>query len=139
MIKKIQDLLRGIDIKSFVIYFFVGLGATLVEWGLFGVLTNGFAINYLLATTTAMFVSTFANWALGRIFLYRRQSRDKIVLEMAQVYLASLVGWLTNMVLMWIMVGTMGMPQMLSKIIATGVTFLYNYFIRKLVIYKKVV
>lgn len=137
MINKAQDLLRGIDIKSLSIYFFVGLGATLVEWVLFGVLTNGIAINYLLATTIAMFVSTFANWALGRISLYRRKSRDKIVLEMAQVYLASLVGWLVNMVLMWIMVGKMGMLQMLSKVIATGVTFLYNYFIRKLVIYKK--
>lgn len=49
----------------------------------------------------------------------------------------SIIGWLANMLLMYVMVEKLVIFQMFAKIVATGVVFIYNYLIRKVVIYKK--
>ena len=136
MIEKMRKILTRMDIQGLFVYLIVGGGATVVEWVIFWLLTTGIAINYLVATTIAMFVSTFANWGLGRMLLFRDQPTDRLAAEIGKVYLASVVGWLASMLLMWIMVDQLHMQQMVAKIIATGVVFLYNYIIRKLLIYK---
>lgn len=131
-----KDILRRLDIKGLAIYFVVGLGATLVEWILFWLLTERLSIDYLVATTIAMFVSTFANWAFGRFLMFSGRKSGSLAKEIFQVYVASLIGWLANMLLMYVMVEKLAIFQMLAKIVATGVVFIYNYLIRKTVIYK---
>lgn len=128
--------LKRIDFKGFAIYFVVGFGATIVEWILFWILADCLSINYLLATTIAMFISTFANWALGRLLLFSARKHDSLLHEILQIYAASIIGWLFNMLLMYLMVDHMHMQNMFAKVIATGIVFVYNYLVRRIVIYK---
>lgn len=130
-------IMRRLDIKGLATYFVVGLGATLIEWILFWLLTERLSINYLVATTIAMFISTFANWAFGRLLMFSGAKNGSLIKEIFQVYLVSIIGWLANMLLMYVMVEKLVIFQMFAKIVATGVVFIYNYLIRKVVIYKK--
>ncbi len=57
--------------------------------------------------------------------------------EIGAIYLASIAGLCFNLVLMFVFVHFLGMPDMVSKMVATGAVFFYNFLIRKLVIYKK--
>ena len=129
--------MKRFDIKGLFLYFFVGIGATLVEWLLFWICTEFLSIHYLIATTVAMIISTFANWLFGRLLLFRNHSGTGVKKEILSIYVASIVGWIANMVIMWTMVNCLNIHQMLSKIVATGVVFIYNYLVRKMVIYKK--
>ena len=58
------------------------------------------------------------------------------------IYATSVIGLLLNWLIMWFaidclrMLGLPSAPEMLAKIIATGVVFFWNFIIRKLVIYK---
>lgn len=57
--------------------------------------------------------------------------------EIAGVYLAAAVGLLLNMGIMFVLVDALGWNEMLSKVIATGLVFVWNFLIRRLAIYRK--
>ena len=57
--------------------------------------------------------------------------------EIVSVYVASLIGLLLNLLIMWVAVDLFSCNEMVSKVVATAIVFAYNFLIRKLVIYKK--
>lgn len=123
-------------LKSLISYFFVGAGATLVEWAGFWVFSNPCSMNYLIATSLAFIISTFANWVLGRVWTFKDSRTQGIVKEIISVYITSVIGLGFNLIIMRVMVGSFGINKMLSKITATGIVFFYNYFVRKKIIYR---
>lgn len=127
------------DIKSLISYVFVGGGATLVEWAGFWLFINVFSMDYLFATALAFIISTFANWALGRVLIFKGVETKGLAKEILSIYCTSILGLAFNLIIMKVMVGTLGIEKMLSKITATGIVFFYNYFVRKKIIYRKMV
>jgi len=132
----LQNLVSNERIKRLMSYFVVGLLATLVEWGSFWILDYALGIQYLIATIIAMIISTFSNWLFGRLLTFRNAEKGNTLLEIGKIYITSFAGIGLNVLLMWIMVDKCTMNEMLSKVIATGFVFFYNYFIRTLYIYK---
>ena len=132
----LQNLVSNERIKRLMSYFVVGLLATLVEWGSFWVLDYALGIQYLIATIIAMIISTFSNWLFGRLMTFRNAEKGNTLIEIGKIYITSFAGIGLNVLLMWIMVDKCTMNEMLSKVIATGFVFFYNYFIRTLYIYK---
>lgn len=124
--------------KSFVqlfLYLIVGGLATLVEWGAFYIMNQRLAVHYMAATALAFVISTFANWAFGRLILFRA-SKQSTWSELAKIYIVSIIGLLFNIVIMYVEVDILLMNEMLSKMVATGIVFIWNFLIRKFVIYK---
>ncbi len=120
--------------KQFILYLIVGGIATVVEWIAFYMLDSIASINYAISTTIAFIISTFANWAAGRLLMFKGDG--KIVAELIKIYLTSIAGLIMNLVIMWIAIEFIGIPNFISKVIATGIVFFWNFIIRKLFIYK---
>ena len=137
-----MKLLNKANIKQFISYFFVGGVAAIVEWVMFFIFANVLQINYFVSTVIAFIFSTTANWILGRIttFKYNNTYKDKKAKEAFLVFIVSAIGLLFNLILMYLFVTVMGfdssLGKTLSKIAATGIVFIWNFLIRKLVIYK---
>lgn len=126
------------SMRQFVAYFLVGGGATIVEWSCFWIFSNFIGIQYLIATALAFIVSTFANWLLGRLFAFKDEAKNtNIIKEILSIYLVSVIGLGLNLVIMYVMVDCFTINAMISKIVATGLVFFYNYFVRKFLIYRK--
>ncbi len=124
--------------KNFLQLFFyliVGILATIVEWSAFFVLNRLFKIHYALSTAFAFVLSTFANWLFGRLILFRKTKQNTLS-EILKIYIVSIIGLAMNIGIMFAAVGKIGMNEMMSKIVATGIVFIWNFLIRKLVIYK---
>ena len=121
-------------IKQFGLYLVVGGIATVVEWICFYVFLNKLGIYYLMSTTLAFVFSTFANWLAGKIIMFK--GKEHILAEIAKIYLTSIAGLLFNLALMWVFVDKINLNEMVAKILATGIVFIWNFLIRKLVIYK---
>lgn len=136
MITKIKPLLYSKQFHDFFLYLIVGGLATIVEWTAFWILANPVHIQYLISTALAFIFSTFANWLFGRLLVFK-SSRGPFLREIASVYLASIVGLLMNLLIMFILVQTFAIGKMLSKIAATAIVFIYNYLVRKLIIYRE--
>lgn len=122
------------DLKDFLLYLIVGGIATISEWIIFYLLDK-LLLHYAVATTIAYILSTFINWLAGRILVFK-ESKQSLFKEILSIYLASIVGLLLNLVIMWITVDLLSVNEMLSKIIATALVFFYNFIIRKVLIYK---
>lgn len=137
-----MKLLNKANIKQFISYFFVGGVAAIVEWVIFFIFANVLQINYFVSTVIAFIFSTTANWILGRITTFKDNNtyKDKKAKEAFLVFIVSAIGLLFNLILMYLFVTVMGfdssLGKTLSKIAATGIVFIWNFLIRKLVIYK---
>ena len=123
------------NIKDFLLYLIVGGIATFTEWIIFFVLDK-VSFHYTLATIIAYILSTFVNWLAGRILVFT-QNQQPIFKEILEIYIASIVGLLMNLVIMWVAVDFLAFNEMLSKIVSTAIVFFYNFLVRKLLIYKK--
>jgi putative flippase GtrA len=122
------------NIRDFLLYIIVGACATLAEWLIFFLLDTC-ALHYTLATVIAYILSTLVNWLIGRLLVFK-EHKHPIIREIAGVYFASMMGLLLNLLIMWIAVDLLSTPDMIAKIIATGLVFFYNFIVRKLCIYK---
>ena len=137
-----MSVLSRANIKQFISYFFVGGVAAVVEWIMFFFFANVLQIHYFVSTVLAFIFSTSANWILGRITTFKDNVsyKDKKAKEAVLVFAVSAIGLLFNLVLMYLFVTVMGFDSpagnTLSKIAATGIVFIWNFLIRKLVIYK---
>ena len=120
---------------QFFFYLIVGGLATIVEWVAFYVLSSLFKVHYAPATSLAFILSTAANWLFGRLIMFR-DSKQSTAKELLKIYMVSIIGLLMNIAIMFIAIEKIGIQEMISKIIATGVVFIWNFLIRKLVIYK---
>lgn len=131
------------NIKQFISYFFVGGVAAVVEWIMFFLFANVIMLNYILSTVLAFIFSTTTNWILGRVFTFKNSKsyKNNVGKEAFAVFLVSAIGLLFNMFLMYIFVTVMGFESVIgktaSKIAATGIVFVWNFLIRKLVVYRE--
>ena len=123
------------NIKDFFLYLIVGGVATVAEWLIFFVLDKIY-LHYAIATAIAYILSTFVNWLAGRILVFK-ESHQAFIKEIGEIYLASVVGLLLNLIIMWVAVDLIAADEMVSKVIATAIVFFYNFLVRKLLIYKK--
>lgn len=121
-------------IKQFLQYIIVGAIATFVEWFCFHLLLKYSLFDYLFATAIAFVFSTFANWLSGKLIMFKNW--DNIFGELVKIYLTSIAGLIFNLILMWLLVERIHVMKMTSKMIATGVVFVWNFLIRKYIIYK---
>lgn len=121
-------------IRNVAFYSVVGISATCVEWILFFILNQIFGMQYAIATVIATVFSASANWAVGRLLLFR--GMGSAIKEIGKIYLNSMIGMLWNLLLMWIMADRLGIYPMVAKIIATLLVFIWNYTIVTKIIYK---
>lgn len=130
------------NIKQFISYFFVGGVAAIVEWVMFFIFANVLNIHYFVSTVIAFIFSTTANWILGRITTFKDNTsyKDKKAKEAVLIFVVSAIGLVFNLILMYLFVTVFGFNGKIgstcSKIAATGIVFIWNFLIRKLVIYK---
>ena len=123
------------NIKEFALYVIVGGIATVTEWVVFYLLDLT-GLYYLAAVTVSYLISTFVNWLAGRLLVFKTRNLS-VLREILSVYLASIVGLLMNLFIMWIAVDLLKFSEMPSKVAATGLVFAYNFIVRKYLIYKK--
>lgn len=121
-------------VLDFLKYLLVGIIATAVEYAAFWGLSLA-GLHYELSTVIAYVIATFFNWLAGRIILFGKSDKP-LYKEILQVYGASVLGLLINMGVMWVAVDIMGINKFIAKIIATAAAFLWNFAVRKAVIYK---
>ena len=137
-----MKMLSKKNIMQFCSYFVVGGIAAIVEWIMFYIFASICTIYYMIATVLAFLFSTTANWLLGRMLTFKNDQRyiHNRWKEILAVFVVSGIGLIFNIIIMYILVALIGWDtrrlMTLSKIIATGIVFIWNFLIRKLVIYK---
>lgn len=122
------------EIQDFFKYLVVGGIATISEWIIFFFLDK-MSVYYAIATVIAYMLSTFVNWLMGRILVFK-EAKQPLWKEIASIYIVSIGGLLLNLLIMSFTIELLNLSNMFSKVLATVIVFSYNFLIRKIFIYK---
>jgi len=123
LIKKLHD-------HSFTRYFIMAIFVVLIELIIFQALNNLLSINYILSTVLSMLVGILLNWIFSRTYVFKTSKYSKKI-EFILIVATSLVGMAIQVGTIYLCVEIINLIPIIGKVIAIGITFFWNYFIRK--------
>ena len=118
-------------------YFFVGAIAALTDISLFYIFTRLLGYNYLIVAFFSFTIATFVNYILSIMYVFKSEIKFSKKKEISLIYIISGIALLINQISLYILIDLITVEMTLSKIIATIITFFWNYFIRKNYIFKE--
>jgi putative flippase GtrA len=109
-----------------------------VDLALFAILVFVAEVHYLWAGVAGFLVATGVNYVLSIRFVFRRGARFNRLHEIGIIYAVSATGLLWHQLILWYSVEFAGLHVMVSKCLALGVVFGWNYLMRKHFIFARV-
>lgn len=131
-LSRLAHLLRT---RSVVRYAYVGGIAACVDIGFFAVFAKLLGYPYLWVAAAGFVLATLVNYCLSIVFVFANRRRHKRTTEIGLVYFVSLLGLGLHQVILYWCVEQAAGGLMVSKLIATGTVFIWNYLIRKYYIF----
>lgn len=121
---------------QFLRYLVVGAIATVVDIGLFVLLTDSVGVHYLVSNSISFCAGLSVNYALSVVWVFSARTltnRKAEFLVFAAVGLAGL-GW--NELLLYVGKGIVGLDHHLSKAIAVILVLFWNFGMRKVMLFR---
>ena len=134
-----QKLFYGTTDKllvQFVRYFFVGGFAFVVDFGLLYILTEYAGLHYLLSATLSFIVGLLVNYIISCIWVFNNSKFKSRIVEFLFFAAIGVVGLGLNDFFIWLFTGCIGTHYMFSKIVATALVYLWNFFARKYLVFR---
>jgi len=124
----------GMFLSRFVQYFFVGALCALVNWSIFYILNAKFNVYYVFAAPLSYITGTFLNFILSRMVFKSKENRKKRT-EFAMMIISDMIGLSIDLAVTALCVEIFGFPNMVSKIVGTGGSFVFNFTSRQFFIF----
>ena len=148
--KEFLQLLKRFDLKAifftpttngliqFFRYVFVGGIATIVDWGVLFLLTDGLGIHHLISAIFSFIAGLAANFVLSKLFVFKaNEARVEPRLEFLAYGFIGVIGLGMTELILLCCTGWLHWHYMLSKVIATALVLVWNYLARKMLVYKQ--
>lgn len=120
---------------QFVRYFFVGGFAFVVDFSSLIFLTEALKIHYLVSAALAFTLGLFVNYIISVIWVFSKRKYESRFLEFAVYAVIGLIGVGILELMMWALTSKLSIHYAISKIISTGVVYLWNFFARKFILF----
>lgn len=123
--------------SEFVRYFFVSLAAFVLDLSLFSVGLRVLHIAWAVSATFGFLGGVLVAYFLSVRFVFRsRKFRNKPATELLTFSTVGLGGLLVTQLVLWVGIELMGSNPEISKVSAAGFTFLFNFMVRKLLLFR---
>jgi putative flippase GtrA len=131
----IEKLRNAQPLQEFVRYFAASGVALALDVG--AMLLAAQVMHYLLATSLGFIIGSVASYALASRWVFRtRKLADRQKTEFAAYFLVGLCGLVINDLAVYLAVERAALALIEGKIIAAGLTFFFNYAIRKFALFR---
>jgi putative flippase GtrA len=117
-------------------YFFVGGAAAAVDIGIFTVAVKGLQFDWFFVALFSFVLATAVNYVLSTRYVFESGVRFKKQAEISLVFLVSGIGLVINQSVLWLLIEVANLEEVLSKVMATGAVFAWNYTARSRYIFK---
>ncbi len=117
-------------------YTFVGGVAFIFDFGSLFILTEFFNIYYLVSATISFLLGIVVNYYLSIAWVFEKRSTDSKQLEFIIFASIGLIGLSLNIFFIWYFTEMVKMHYLISKMISTTLVYLWNFSIRKLVLFR---
>lgn len=116
-------------------YLIVGGLCALIDLAFFILFRQTFELHYLIIATLSFMIATLANYFLCNRFVFKHQQRHASHTRLALTYLVSSVGLGIHHSCLFIAYEWLTLPMVLSKIMAMGIAFSWNFLSRKKLVF----
>ena len=117
-------------------YTIVGGVAFCVDYGLLYILTEYIHFHYLVSATISFLAGLAVNYILTTWWIFRHHKLSNRTLEFIIYGIIGLVGLLLNNMLMYFFTDIIHLHYMLSKLITAILVMGWNFFGRKIILFK---
>ena len=101
-------------------------------------LTEFAGLNYLWSNLVGVFVGIVVSYFLCIKWVFLDRRYNQVVLEFPLFIITCLVGVLLNELMLWMLVEFGDVYYLTSKIIVTAVIFVFNFLLKKTLLFRKV-
>jgi putative flippase GtrA len=122
-----NNVFRRLILSQFLRYVFLAGLATLVDWSAFALGIYRLNLHYLPSVILAFSLGSFFNFILNK-YLNFKNSYKKLHLQFGAFLTVALIGLLPTIALMYLLIDFLLLPQLLSRIITTGIVLFYSFF-----------
>ncbi|MDY0001388.1 MAG: GtrA family protein [Polyangia bacterium] len=133
-------ILRGKQASTmvqFIRYFIVGGLAFLLDMSVLVMLTELAGMHYLVSAIFGFCAGLTLNYILSITWVFSDRALKSVRAEFLIFALIGVSGLGLNELLLWLGTDLAGLHYTLSKVGATGVVFLFNFAVRKLLLFRK--
>ena len=122
---------------QFFRYIFVGGASFLADYVLFHQITEA-GVHYLISGTISFLAGLWVNYALSKLLLFQKKTAgSEKAKEMIVFAVVSVTGLAMTEGLMWLFTETLSWYYMISKAVAAIIVLFWNFFAKKLLLYRK--
>ena len=135
----IESLFRNKVDNTFIQLFryaFVGGFAFIIDFGSLYILTEFFGIHYLISAPIAFILGLITNYILSIVWVFKKRKFRNKSFEFGMFGLIGIVGVGLNELFIWYFTEYVHLYYLTSKIISTGFVFLWNFFVRKSMLFR---
>ena len=117
-------------------YTFVGGVAFIFDFGSLFILTEYFNVYYLISAAIAFLLGLTINYFLSIIWVFKKRAIKSKYIEFVIFTLIGIFGLALNEFLMWSFTEILNTHYLFSKLISTALVYLWNFFIRKFILFR---
>lgn len=114
----------------------VGGVAAIVDFVIFAVFAKWLGFNYLVVGAAGFIIATGLNYLLSIRYVFESGVRFGKQQEISLVFLVSFVALGINQLVLYTGIGVLGWEMLLTKILATGSVFFWNFGLRSRYVFR---
>lgn len=116
-------------------YGIVGGIAYIVDFGLLFAFTEYAGIPYLVSAAISFLTGLTTNYVLSIFWVFKTRSMENRTAEFSVFAFIGLAGLGFNELFLWVFTSLMGWHYLISKLAATPLVFLWNFFARRFALF----
>jgi len=118
--------------KQIVAFLIVGIIATAIDWILYYILCNIVLISPYISNILSFIIALIFNYIASSKWVFNFKNKSFV-----PFVIYSIIGLLLTEALLFIFIDLINIDKMISKIIATIITMIFNFLTRKVLLEKK--
>jgi putative flippase GtrA len=118
-------------------YTLVGGLAFAVDFSALFFCTEFLGIHYLVSAVIAFLLGLLANYLFSIVWVFDQRAVQNKLLEVSIFALLGIIGLGMNELLLYVGTELVGMHYLASKLVATGITYLWNFMSRKIILFQR--
>ena len=134
----IRKIIYHVNRTEFSRYLLAGSLTFLADFLVLILLTEFAGFNYLWSNLVGVFVGIVVSYLLCIKWVFLNRRYNQVVLELPLFIITCLVGVLLNELMLWLLVEFGDVYYLTSKIIVTAVIFVFNFLLKKTLLFRKV-
>jgi len=116
-------------------FLFVGIVATLIQYIILEVGTSFYGLSASFSTGIGYGAGSVISYFMNYFFTFNSEESHSRALY--KFYIMVITGFLLSVMLMYLLVDMLNFNKWFSQFFITGLVFVFNYFISKVLIFKK--